>query len=170
MCGNLSGDYTIRPVLLFCPHCRAPLWDDAGALLCDSCGRRYPVDDGIADFSGGRYYDHFTGPETLSAEHRVGLAGEVEGSRWRIERFYAPRLTLGARVLDAGCGNGVSVDVLHERGFDAWGIDLSSLRKWQWRERVHRDRLAVASALELPFPDGAFDAVLSSGVIEHIGV
>jgi SAM-dependent methyltransferase len=157
-------------VLLFCPDCRAPLWNDAGALLCDVCGTRYPVDDGIADFSKGQYYDHFTGPQSLGEEHRVGLAGEVEGSRWRIERFYAPRLEPGARVLDAGCGNGVSVDVLHELGFDAWGIDLSSLRKWQWRERVHRDRLAVASALRLPFPDRVFDAVLSSGVIEHIGV
>ncbi|HKO56424.1 MAG TPA: methyltransferase domain-containing protein [Thermoanaerobaculia bacterium] len=157
-------------MLLICPACRAPLADDAGALRCLSCRARYPVDGGIADFSGGHYYDHFTGPDSLGEEHRIGLAAEVEGSRWRIERFYAPRLGAGARVLDAGCGNGVSVDVLHERGFDAWGIDLSSLRKWQWRERTQRDRLAVASALRLPFPDASFDAVLSSGVIEHIGV
>jgi SAM-dependent methyltransferase len=44
------------------------------------------------------------------------------------------------------------------------------LRKWQWRERKHRDHLLVADALKLPFPQGFFHAVLSSGVIEHIGV
>lgn len=167
---QLKTSVTITRLLYICPLCRVPLTADSDALHCSSCGARYPVEDGIADFSGGAYYDHFTGPESLGEEHRVGLAGEVEGSRWRIERFYAPRLARGSSVLDVGCGNGVSVDVLHELGFDACGIDLSSLRKWQWREREHRDRLAVASALELPFPEAAFDVVLSSGVIEHIGV
>ncbi len=79
-------------------------------------------------------------------------------------------LDRGASVLDCGCGNGVSVDVLNEHGFDAWGVDLSALRKWQWRERARPDRLAVANALRLPFPDDAFEVVISSGVIEHIGV
>ena len=140
------------------------------ALVCRECLRVYPVADQIADFSGGRYYDRFTPGDELQPEHARNLAAEVEGSRWRIERFYAPLLPRGARVLDCGCGNGVSVDVLGELGYDAWGIDLSALRRWQWRERRFRERLAVASALSLPHPDGAFDVVMSSGLIEHIGV
>lgn len=150
-----------------CPQCRGSLRD---SLQCTKCGASYQNTDGIADFSGGHYYDSYVPGQPLTAEHERGLAAEVSGSQWRIERFYAPKLPSGASVLDCGCGNGVSVDVLMEHGFDAWGIDLSSLRKWQWRERTHRDRLAVASALRLPFEDGAFDVVLSSGVIEHIGV
>lgn len=130
----------------------------------------YPVASGIVDFSGGQYYDAYEPGQELTEEHQRGLEAEISGSRWRIERYYAPRLPARARVLDCGCGNGVSVDTLIERGFDAWGVDLSSLRKWQWTERAHRERLAVASALRLPFEDGAFDAVISSGVIEHIGV
>ncbi len=158
-----------------CPHCRATLeWSEerAGAptLSCTRCRRSYPAGDEIADFSGGAYYDTFHSEDELTAEHKTGLAAEVAGSRWRIERFYASKLPAGARVLDCGCGNGIAVDVLHEQGFEAWGVDLSALRKWQWRERVHRDRLAVADALRLPFPDSFFDVVISSGVIEHIGV
>ena len=153
-----------------CPLCRASLTAEPAALHCSGCSIVYPVELGVADFSGGRYYDAYEPGQELTAEHQRGLEAEVSGSRWRIERFYAPMLERGARVLDCGCGNGVSVDVLVEYGFDARGIDLSSLRKWQWRERKHRDRLAVASALRLPFDDGAFDNVISSGVIEHIGV
>lgn len=146
-----------------CPSCHEPLDRHR-------CGATYSVENGIADFSGGSYYDTFNDESELSAAHKIGLAAEITGSRWRIERFYMPMIERGARVLDCGCGNGVSVDVLNEHGYDAWGVDLSALRKWQWRERTHRERLAVANALRLPFEDDAFDVVISSGVIEHIGV
>jgi SAM-dependent methyltransferase len=156
--------------LFRCPDCRSPLRVDAGTLRCDSCERGYPVTGGVADFSGGAYYDQFTPGDALDPEHERNLAAEEGGARWRIERFYGPLLPPGARVLDCGCGNGVSVDVLNDVGWDAWGIDLSALRRWQWRERRFRDRLAVASAMSLPFPDEAFDVVMSCGLIEHIGV
>ncbi|HEX8172836.1 MAG TPA: methyltransferase domain-containing protein [Thermoanaerobaculia bacterium] len=153
-----------------CPRDRAPLVADESSLHCTQCDARYPVDDDIADFARGAYYDSFEPGQQLPPEHLQGLANEERGARWRIERFYGPLLGDAPRVLDCGCGNGLSVDVLVERGHDAYGIDLSALRKWQWRERRERARLAVASALELPFRDGHFDAVISSGVIEHIGV
>ena len=153
-------------VSLVCPSCHSPIDRP-------HCGAPFSVDDGIAEFSGGGYYDSFTSEDRLTSEHRTGLAAEVAGSRWRIEKFYLPRFAVrGSQlsVLDVGCGNGVSVDVLREHGTDAWGVDLSALRKWQWRERTNRDRLAVANALRLPFEDSSFDVVVSSGVIEHIGV
>jgi SAM-dependent methyltransferase len=98
------------------------------------------------------------------------MANENEGRR--IEDYYLPILrAAGARrVLDSGCGNGEAVDVLLGAGFDAWGHDLSAFRKWQWGARRRRDRLVVADGLKLPFPDGFFDAVISSGVLEHVGV
>jgi SAM-dependent methyltransferase len=138
------------------------------------------VERGIADFARGAYYDRFDAGQELSAGHLEGLANEVGGTRSRIEGYYLPLLhrlarRLGlppgeVRVLDCGCGNGLSLDLLMDAGFAAWGNDLSALRKWQWRERRHPDRLLVADALKLPFPEGFFHAVLSSGVIEHIGV
>ena len=156
-------------LLLVCPRCHGPL--DA-AFRCLRCGAEYRCDDGIADFAQGEYYDQFEASDELSAAHRQGLELELDGTRRRIVDFYEPMLRgAGAkRVLDCGCGNGLSVDLLAERGYEAWGNDVSQLRKWQWRERAMKERLVVASGLALPFPDGAFDAVISSGVIEHIGV
>ena len=154
---------------LICPRCHAPLQGDSQVLHCAN-GHEWPVDDRIADFAGGNYYDHFDPETDLRAGHLEGLELELEGTRRRIVDFYAPMIRPGSRVLDCGCGNGLSVDLLNDAGFDAWGNDLSALRKWQWRERQRRDRLVVASALSLPFPDGFFDVIVSSGVIEHIGV
>lgn len=132
----------------------------------------WPVEDELADFSSGAYYDHFTGPGQLDQMARVGLAMESVGTIRRIAEFYEPllRQLRARRVLDCGAGNGLSVDLLTSFEYDAWGLDLSELRKWQWREREQRGRLVVADALRMPFATGYFDAVISSGVIEHIGV
>lgn len=160
---------------LICIKCRSGLEREPGALVCPRCGARYPVVDDIADFSGGHYYDQFE-PEQdrLTAEHLHGLELEIDGSIRRMRDYYIPLMRKTAptarRVLDVGCGNGVSVDTLRSAGFDAWGNDLSQLRKHQWKERSSREFLVVASALALPFPDDYFDVVISSGVIEHIGV
>lgn len=164
---------------LVCPKCHVALTGVSAALECAECGSRYPVDGGVADFSGGTYYDQFSGDEDELAEsHRCGLCNEDTGVEARIEDFYLPviqrfREATGrdsVRVLDSGCGNGKSVELLAAPGVEAWGNDLSALRKWQWRELSARDRLVVADTRKLPFPDGFFDVVLSSGVLEHIGV
>jgi SAM-dependent methyltransferase len=150
-----------------CPYCRGPLVDP---LACEACDRSYSIDDGIADFAEAHYYDRYEPGQPLPDDHLAGLEAEFIGTQSRIVDYYLPRLPRGARVLDCGAGNGLSVDLLAERGFDAWGVDLSQLRKWQWRERTQRERLVVADALRLPFPKGFFDVAISSGVIEHIGV
>lgn len=160
--------------VLVCVDCRMPLNRVNDECRCGSCGASYPVRDDIADFARGTYYDSFDpSRDTLTEEHLRGLNLEVEGSVRRIDDFCIPLVKRVAptarRVLDAGCGNAVSVDVLHRAGFEAWGNDLSELRKYQWREREHRENLVVASALQLPFSSGYFDIVISSGVVEHIG-
>lgn len=163
---------------LVCSRCKSSLSEQPDHLFCASCNLRFPRSDGIADFSGGVYYDNFSGPEVLSKENLRGLENESEGAR--IEDFYLPLLNRSARgsgnsrerprVLDSGCGNGESIDVLIRHGVDAWGHDLSALRKWQWLKRERRDRLVVAGGASLPFPDGFFDFVIASGVLEHVGV
>jgi len=159
---------------LVCPACRGVLACRSQSLVCTCCNLEFPVDNGIVDFSGGSYFDQFKPSESLRDWHEAALQAEYEGAVTRIRDYYLPRIRSGNknafRVLDCGCGNGLSVDLLSEAGFEAWGNDLSQLRKWQWRERSFRTRLVVANGMALPFPSGYFDIVLSSGVIEHIGV
>ena len=161
---------------LQCPKCHSLLVTENDALVCSPCGATYPREGGIADFSGGSYYDSFGGAEHLTCEDCQGLANEVTGTTSRVVDYYLPAaLALKQperpfRLLDSGCGNGVSIDILGEAGIEAWGNDVSALRKWQWQDRKFRDRLIVADTRYLPFADGSFDMVISSGVLEHVGV
>ena len=164
---------------LVCIDCRSALRRDGSVLQCNGCASWFQIEDDIADFARGAYYDQFDGDEgTLTECQTCGLCNEEFGARGRIEDFYLPLILSfrpesgpgQVRVLDSGCGNGLSVQLLRDAGVDAWGNDLSALRKWQWRNHPHRDRLVVADTGKLPFPDGYFDVALSSGVLEHIGV
>jgi SAM-dependent methyltransferase len=161
---------------LVCPDCRVPLRRDPAAWACGTCGRVFPVDAGIADFSGGVYSDVFSSERDVTPELVQCFSDEEAGTRARIADFYLPKLRRLApggralRVLDCGCGNGLSVDLLGDAGIEAWGNDVSLVRKWQWRERRRPERLLIASGARLPFPEGYFDAVIGCGVLEHVGV
>ena len=73
------------------------------------------------------------------------------------------------RVLDLGCGHGdLTPLLLDDSRLEIVALDLSAGALGQFRARLgdrlpERLTLARASVYELPFPDGAFDAVVSFG-------
>ncbi len=88
------------------------------------------------------------------------LLGEMGGAR---------------RALDAGCGPGQFTILAAEQlpSLEIWGIDIAPTMIELAREHASvspaADRLhfEVADVEKLPFPDGHFDAVISSGSIKH---
>jgi SAM-dependent methyltransferase len=79
-----------------------------------------------------------------------------------------------ARFLDWGCGNGHFTQFLFSAGFqvDSFAFDAPSpLIAWLQREHPERVRYSEGSEkdpVKLPYADGAFDAVASVGVLEHV--
>jgi ubiquinone/menaquinone biosynthesis C-methylase UbiE len=73
----------------------------------------------------------------------------------------------GQRVLDVGTGTGVAASAAAAAGATVVGVDeaLGMLR--QARAADGGLRLAAAEAIDLPFRNGTFDAVLASFVIAH---
>ena len=121
-----------------CSACRSSLSRDETRLECATCRRSYPVADGVVDFVSGEYYDQFPPGAEPSEEDRVGLEHEAAGAIPRIRDFYLPKIESARRqsgrighawrLLDCGCGNGLSVDLLNEAGVAATpGIDFDPI-------------------------------------------
>jgi ubiquinone/menaquinone biosynthesis C-methylase UbiE len=116
-----------------------------------------PMDGWIA-----RAYDR--GVQAAFREMFPVLAGDLIGE---VEQ--------AGRGLDAGCGPGQFTILLAERlpEVELWGVDLAptmiELARAHAAESPAAARLhfEVADVARLPFPDGHFDVVLSTGSIKH---
>ncbi len=86
--------------------------------------------------------------------------------RRRIIRAELHRLQVrdGARVLDAGCGSGRTLEELQR--FDACGIELSAQAAEVARARGQGE-VRVGRLQELPWVDGTFELIVCLDVIEH---
>jgi SAM-dependent methyltransferase len=72
-----------------------------------------------------------------------------------------------ARVLDAGCGWGVTLESLEARGFQAVGLDVSR-RTLEKLDRPGRHLIEADLSRPMPPRAAGYDAVLALDVIEHL--
>lgn len=94
----------------------------------------------------------------------------------RAERRAALFVELGAlgpgvRALELGCGTGLFTAKVARSGAALAGIDLSPDLLASARRRtagLSNVRLVCGNAEEMPYPDGAFDAVYGSSVLHHL--
>lgn len=98
---------------------------------------------------------------------------QVEDNTLKTDIWLHPLLQANGvrRVLDAGCGVGQMVARLNEKGYDAHGFDLTeNVKHWQALARdPSRFVVVEPDNLVLPYATASFDAVVSFGVIEHVG-
>lgn len=77
------------------------------------------------------------------------------------------RVSAPATVLDAGCGLGAWVDLVHRHGYQGIGVDYAA----PMIERLQRERPGprwiAADIRDVPLPAESVDAIVSWGVIEH---
>ena len=104
----------------------------------------------------------------------VGLSGRLIGHAMARQHRTLTDWTIGLlnlsptdRVLDVGCGSGMAVGLLAEAAADGFvaGVDYSSdmVRQATRRNAAEvvsgRVELRHGDAMDLPYPDGSFDAV-----------
>jgi SAM-dependent methyltransferase len=101
------------------------------------------------------------------------IPGEVDPDLWN-EHFaryaFAARLSLGKRVLDAGCGSGYGAAELALSAAHVTGIDPSPEATASAASRYPAPNIhfRAASLTALPFPNASFDLAVAFEVIEHV--
>jgi arsenite methyltransferase len=149
-------------------------------------GRSFDVRNGIprftemADAGQAQTRDAF-GFKWAKQDTYDSPASRERMGRWLVERYGFPTIDAWAshfngfaRVLDVGCGGGLSSGTWLASpawtGRAMWvGVDISTAVDVAHRRlgALPNTHFVQADALELPFADGAFDAVFSEGVLHH---
>jgi SAM-dependent methyltransferase len=133
-------------------------------VVCAGCGlgllHPLPGDAEIRAFYPDDYY----------GEPGVKFRGFVEGLvRWIGERhlgFLSQGLPRGARILDVGCGRGVILGALADRGFEVHGQEISAQAA---RGADPRAELRIANSLaDAGYAAESFDQIVIWHVLEHL--
>lgn len=104
-------------------------------------------------------------PESLDALYRKNYGV----TRKEINQRFLADIPKNSRILEVGCNEGNQLCMLREMGFvHLYGIELQDYALSKARKRIDTAELVKATAFEIPYPDGFFDLVFTSGVLIHI--
>lgn len=103
----------------------------------------------------------------MSQRHQYAKGG-VGRYYWNVRDRAALEYLIGSRILDAGCGEGLTIEKIIARfpGGYVQGIDIDPMNVAICRE--HGLPVNQASIYNLPFPDKSFDSCILLEVIEHL--
>lgn len=79
------------------------------------------------------------------------MNGHLGGTQNTLHIIALSRLAPPAKILDMGAGAGETVGLLRDMGYDARGIDI----------RPGNDMVEKGDFLRCPYPDAAFDGIIS---------
>jgi pseudaminic acid biosynthesis-associated methylase len=118
----------------------------------------------------GDFGREYTDRNTLSAAQVDSLYQSNYGiPRRQLNEAFLGEMAKDARILEVGCNSGNQLLLLQEMGFaNLWGAEVQSYALELARARVPGAQIAQATALDLPYGDGDFDLVFTSGVLIHI--
>jgi len=131
---------------------------------CEECGLTYVNPRLCSEALVSQYEEgyFFAGSYADYLGERKGLEKTFEQRLEKIEELAVP-----GRVLDLGCAFGFFLSVAQNRGWDAYGVDLSRFACRYAREHVGVQVLD-GTLREVGFDDAFFDVVVMNDVFEHL--
>jgi len=157
------------PACVVCDHTRArPRFEVSGCpapiVACENCGvARFdpmPEENEVASFYPPEYYG------APGAKFLPLVEWWIRAVAARHVRFLSAGLGQNARVLDVGCGRGVILGPLADRGFETHGVEVSEDAV---RGADSRARIRIAPTLsQAGYESGYFDQIVIWHVLEHL--
>jgi 2-polyprenyl-3-methyl-5-hydroxy-6-metoxy-1,4-benzoquinol methylase len=98
------------------------------------------------------------------------LVDFLPGLLWRnkLRLAHVPSCVPNGRLLDIGCAWGGYLWRMQELGWEVYGIELNATAARYAREELGLANVRSGSFADLDFPDGSFDVVHMSMVLEHL--
>ena len=167
---NPSGTADRVLPVLRCLDCHGRLDAETSRLVCLSCGRNYPVVNGVARFVDRQQYASSFGFQwkTYARTQLDSEGSNLSEIAFRRRTGFAPEDFAGKLVLDVGCGMGRFAEIATRWGANVVGVDLSLATEVAVRNLKGRDAsILQADVFRLPFAPGSFDFIYSIGVLHH---
>jgi SAM-dependent methyltransferase len=132
---------------------------------CVACGLLYRNPgirpERLGDLYARQYSRFLTGGYSTNRQRRYRLVMDAFSPLFEEGR--------GRRLLDFGCGAGLYLEMAYERGFDAFGVDLSLDSIEKARERPSGAHAWFGSPADVPeIAAGGFDVVTMWSVLAHL--
>ncbi len=132
---------------------------------CPSCGFLYRNPnvrpERLGDLYASGYSKFLTGKYAANRQRRYNLTMQA----------FSPILDHGEgrRLLDFGCGAGLFLELAEQRGFDAYGVDLSPDSVAQANERLTKAQAFHGAPQDVPeIAAGGFDVITLWSVLAHL--
>ena len=156
--------------ILRCLDCQGRLNSGPNGLVCENCGRDYPMKDGVLRFVDAQHYAGSFGFQwKLYAQTQMDDAvSQRSETAFRKRTGFRPEDLAGKLVLDVGCGMGRFAEIATRWGAHVVGVDLSLASEVAAKNLVDRSAtIFQADVFKLPFAAESFDYIYSIGVLHH---
>lgn len=179
------------PAAFACPHCETAVESREGAFACNTCGRNFPVTNGVPRFVEDQPYwgemPEEVMREALGSAREKGWADALGDAlpAGRGETFeyltnpvrarwahYLP-IKEGGLVLDIGSGLGAIAVGIAQHGYNVVAAEPVGMRAEFLKIRTEQEGIdnlhpLSASVFEIPFADGTFDGIIMNNVLEWV--
>lgn len=162
--------------ILCCPSCGGGLSLQTSKLVCNDCGKRYSVVNGIPRFVENEAYCGSFGRQwnSFNKTQIDAYSGATQSEdRFKSETGWIKSDVDGAIILDAGCGAGRFSDIALKWGARIIAVDLSESVDACYQNLNDlgysaENFLVIQASLDLlPLKNASFDKAFSLGVIQH---